>query len=160
MPNSQSPLPSQLTLEEGIGRGVAQRISSIHATCFETAWSAASIEDLLARSGTWVLLAKNSDEDIGYILISQVLDQAEILSFGVYPEFRRTGVASFLLGQSILRLEKTVAEALFLDVSRSSHPARALYEKFGFKKIGVRKNYYRNRTGETDDALQYQLLIE
>jgi len=50
-------------------------------------------------------------------------------------------------------MDKHELAFLTLEVRKSNIPAQKLYEKFGFKKCGLRKNYYENK----EDAILYQL---
>jgi ribosomal protein S18 acetylase RimI-like enzyme len=53
------------------------------------------------------------------------------LAIAVFPEFRRSGVGSLLLGALIARSRAAGTRAMSLSVARAN-PARALYERHGF----------------------------
>ena len=61
----------------------------------------------------------------------------------VDENYRRLGIGS----QLIQEFEKNLPEYIndiFLEVRESNSPAIGLYEKYGFKKISIRKNFYSN----------------
>ena len=60
----------------------------------------------------------------------------------VFPEYRRQGVAAKLLAvfENFARGNKLAF--LTLEVRPSNTAAIALYESFGFRQAGRRKNYY------------------
>ena len=65
-------------------------------------------------------------------------DEAELLNLAVDPAHRRRGVASALLEA----LAREATGDLFLEVAEPNLPAIALYERHGWVRNGLRKNYY------------------
>ena len=67
-----------------------------------------------------------------------------ILNLAVHPSFRSIGIGTALLTESLQR-ENTLGTAryAFLEVRENNEGAIRLYQKLGFKKLGLRKNYYR-----------------
>ena len=62
----------------------------------------------------------------------------------VKKDFRNQGIASLLL-KELINLSKSLnVKNLFLEVNEKNTPAILLYNKFGFKKISTRKNYYKD----------------
>ena len=64
----------------------------------------------------------------------------------------------FVLNHLILYAKEHAVQQIFLEVNVENHPAISLYEKMGFQKTGVRKNYYKMKDGSYKDALLYTLL--
>jgi ribosomal-protein-alanine N-acetyltransferase len=98
---------------------------------------------------------------IGYVLLSIVLDEAEILSMTIRPDHQGRGYGKALLNYGIERARQAGAEVIYLEV-RANHPiAIPLYEKMGFVRIGMRPDYYPNtHTGQRDDALLMSLALK
>ncbi|MBR2511230.1 MAG: GNAT family N-acetyltransferase [Alphaproteobacteria bacterium] len=68
-------------------------IANLHAKCFpEKPWSSRDFEDL-KKSGCEIIASQN-----GFIVYRKTLDEAEIITIGVHPDARRTGIASAMLG--------------------------------------------------------------
>jgi ribosomal-protein-alanine N-acetyltransferase len=65
------------------------------------------------------------------------------MNVAVDPEVRRTGVATALLADLIARIDDPGAR-FTLEVRPSNRPARRLYERFGFRSVGLRKRYYQD----------------
>ena len=72
------------------------------------------------------------------------------MNVAVHPDRRRQGIAENLITHLIQELKNRGSHALMLEVRASNAPAIALYEKLGFRQVGLRKNYYRN---PKEDAL-------
>lgn len=69
-------------------------------------------------------------------------DDAEIMDVGVAKAFQRRGVASRLLARLIDSARGRGARRVLLEVAVNNNPAIALYRRFGFEPIGLRKRYY------------------
>jgi len=81
---------------------------------------------------------------LGFFVAWHVADEFELLDLATDPSQRRRGVASALLGELIHTARTRGGSSVFLEVRCSNQPARALYEKHGFRVVHERKNYYRD----------------
>lgn len=112
-------------------------LANIHKLCFpHKPWSADDFADL-KKSGCEIIASQN-----GFIVYRTTLDEAEIITIGVHPDARRTGIGIALLGVMEADLKKNGVKHIFLEVAADNAPARALYEQNGFVQIGVRPRYY------------------
>ena len=68
---------------------------------------------------------------------------------------RNIGIASQLLTEVIRYCKNLNLKSIYLEVNENNFPAIHLYEKYGFKRIGLRKKYYNN----TDNAILMELKI-
>ena len=91
---------------------------------------------------------------LGYGGISLVADEAEIITVAVSPVCRRQGIARTLM-EHMLRLAADARATVYLEVRASNMPAIALYKKFGYEKISLRKRYYSD--GEDAEIMQKSL---
>lgn len=78
----------------------------------------------------------------GYVGIWFVVDEAHIVSIGVRASERRRGVGELLLIGAFDVAHRRRMKELTLEVRRSNSGARALYGKYGFEEVGLRKRYY------------------
>ena len=81
---------------------------------------------------------------VGVLQWRNLGEELEILDLAVAESHRRTGVASFLLEGFLQAGGRAGAAQIFLEVRQSNMAAIALYEKFGFRRAGVRPGYYRS----------------
>jgi [ribosomal protein S18]-alanine N-acetyltransferase len=55
---------------------------------------------------------------------------------------RRQGIAAGLLRAALAEIAARGGSALFLEVGVGNAAARALYDRFGFRQVGLRRRYY------------------
>lgn len=122
---------------------------------FGEAWTEAQCAGILGMPGSWLLIARSSDEPAGFALVRTVADEAELLLIAVRKGYRRQGIARALLDQASDDALKGGAETLHLEV-RDGNPALELYRSAGFVQVGARRAYYRGRTGKVFDALTFK----
>lgn len=92
--------------------------------------------------GNYLLLIEE-DKIIGYIYYSDIYERAEINQFEVKPTHRNCGKGNELLKYLIEKLQKNIT----LEVKQTNASAIHLYEKNGFKKVAIRKEYYNGIDG-------------
>ncbi|MFX0162505.1 MAG: ribosomal protein S18-alanine N-acetyltransferase [Candidatus Hodarchaeota archaeon] len=94
---------------------------------------------------------KNEDEVYGYIVANVSLKKrlGHILSFAVKPSSQRKGVGTALLKKLETILKRLNMQEIILEVRLSNVGAISLYEREGFKRKAISKNYYE----DGEDAL-------
>ncbi len=80
-------------------------------------------------------------------------DEAEIFDIGTIPEKRKTGLAQKLIERTITSLRSQNIKTLYLEVAVTNQPAIALYNKCGFEKYNIRKDYYNTGVIRVDAIL-------
>jgi ribosomal-protein-alanine N-acetyltransferase len=78
----------------------------------------------------------------GYIALMMMEEEAHVTSLAVRPLYRLRGVGELLLISAIDLAADHGAAVLTLEVRTSNFPAQALYEKYGFRRVGERRHYY------------------
>lgn len=136
----------------------ADAVERVMAAAFDPhwgeAWTRAQCVGILAMPGVWLTLAQVDGDTGGFALVRAIMDEAELLLIAVAPSQRRRGVAGALLRSLMAECRGRGVKRLHLEV-RANNPATALYAAHGFAKIGERRGYYRNRSGEAFDAHTY-----
>lgn len=118
--------------------------------------SYSSLKNDLESTNTLYLVLFSKENLIGYIGLELLVDHADITGIAVLNEYRKKGLASYLLNTAIENCINMNLDNIFLEVRASNLPAINLYEKLGFEKISIRNNYYSN--GE--DALIFVLNLK
>lgn len=111
-------------------------------TCFFDPWSAEMLEEELnnALSVFYILLYKS--EQIGYFSYLHILDEAHILNVSILPAYQGQGHGNELMRSMLASGQELGCVAFTLEVREGNKRAISLYEKFGFKLVGIRKGYY------------------
>lgn len=123
------------------------RIVLIEALAFERAsWGPNSVREGLATAlvNAFVVCRTAGLPPDGFALWRSMGDEAEILSIAIAPDKRRHGMGRALLDEVMLSATAEGMRALFLEVDAGNVAARALYDRAGFHKVGLRRKYYRN----------------
>lgn len=139
------------------------RLAELHARCFPSdAWDAAGLAGLLAMPRASGRLAETeTGAPVGLLLDLIVAGEAEILTIGVDPAFRRQGIARALISDLCARARAAGATRIILEVAAGNIEALRLYEGGGFRRVGQRPNYYRRPGGRSEDAwLLHRVLTE
>lgn len=120
------------------------QVEAIETVLFSDAWSEQGFEDTLNSPYVISLVAIDEAEDtiLGYIIMYVSFEEGEISNVAVAKSAQNRGIGSALM-QAILEkgLEESV-ERFILEVRVSNTPAIALYKKFGFTEIGIRRDFY------------------
>lgn len=130
-------------------------VLAIEADCFQHPWDrAAFLDELASRDAASIILNRSSapepDKISAYMSFRLLYDEMHLMKIAVAPEWRGAGLASLMLGQGLKEAAAGGAVAAILEVGLTNKPALGLYQRFGFRRIGRRKQYY-SKTGE--DAL-------
>lgn len=127
----------------------ADAVSVVEARCFSVPWSRQSFWEEAMQKDAHYLLALDGEKVIGYAGVWILGDEGHISNVAVDPDYRRKGIGSKLL-EAFLALMKTHgATSATLEMRVSNDAARNLYEKHGFKSVGIRPKYY---TAPVEDA--------
>lgn len=114
----------------------------IETECFSHPWSRESLESEIENQTSHFLVAIENNEVVGYIGMSIVIDEGYIFNVAVKENSRNKGVATALINELVTYGKKNNFSFITLEVRESNEPARLLYSKFGFIKVGERKDYY------------------
>ncbi len=109
--------------------------------CFDHPWSERLIREHLENENSVTFVCICDGVCAGYGGAVKVIDEGQITNIAVLPAFRKRGFGDALVNA----LVSCDFEFLTLEVRASNSPAIRLYEKHGFKKVGLRKRYYDGR---------------
>lgn len=84
---------------------------------------------------------------IAFINYSIMYDRAELNYIYVNADFRCMHIASELMAFFINDTIRKKCKNITLEVSENNISGICLYQKFGFTKIAMRKNYYKDGNG-------------
>ena len=135
----------RMTVDDLIAVHVIERES------FSTPWPAHAYRQEIEQNRlAHYIVARCGNAIVGFAGIWLLVDEAHITTFATRTTWRRQGIGERLLVALLdLALARGAKEAT-LEVRPSNIPAKRLYEKYGFKVVGVRPRYY---SDNNEDAL-------
>jgi [ribosomal protein S18]-alanine N-acetyltransferase len=126
-------------------------VQRIEEASFSTPWppNAYRSELMTNRLATY-LVARAGGRIVAYGGMWLMVDEAHITTFAVHPGWRRQRIGERLLLAFLDLAKERHAREATLEVRLSNLAARRLYEKFGFRPVGLRARYY---SDNNEDAL-------
>ncbi len=129
------------------------RIIDIERRAYEFPWSEGIFRDCIkAGYSGWVAIDPDGAIS-GYLIMSMAVDEVHVLNLCVDPAYHRNGLGGLLLEHLLTLARAANATLVLLEVRKSNKAAIALYEAYGFKRLGVRKGYYPAANGREDALL-------
>ena len=142
--------PVRLTID-AMRLGDLPAVQAIEQASFTTPWPPHAYRSEIEsnRMATY-LVVRAGETLVGYAGMWVMVDEAHITTFAIHPAWRRRRIGErLLLALLDLARDRRAREAT-LEVRLSNLPARRLYEKYGFRPVGLRPNYY---SDDHEDAL-------
>ena len=142
--------------------GIINQLVSIYNSAFNKFnfrnWSFKDFTDLI-NNGSLIFYCIYDNIIVGFTIVRFDQDTAEIITIAIESSYQKKQIGKSLLNYIINRPE--FKGHLMLEVAIININAINFYKKFGFKKIGQRKNYYLifkgNKVAEKVDAIVMQL---
>ena len=126
-------------------------IEAAERLIFSDPWTARDINDTICTEGAMCFVARSDGgELLAYVIGRIIAPEGEIHRIATLPPHRGRGIAYRLLDYSVKTERGHGLESLFLEVRSQNLAAIGLYRSYGFKRIGLRKNYYKD---PADDAI-------
>jgi len=120
-------------------------------------WTIKNFKDCLEK-GHYSLVLKEDKKVIGFAILSVSIEESHLLNIGLTSSKRRLGLGRELLEKIIMASAVMGSKKIFLEARISNSVAIDLYKALGFKKVGLRKNYYRLKEGREDAILMSKSL--
>jgi len=133
------------------------QVVAVERTIYSHPWTRGNFADAM-RAGYQCRTLRQGRELIGYFVLMVAAGEAHLLNLSIAAPHQRRGHGSALLRQGLAMAREGGARSLFLEVRPSNLPAIALYAKFGFRRIALRRDYYPAQAGR-EDALVYSLAL-
>jgi [ribosomal protein S18]-alanine N-acetyltransferase len=143
-------------------------ILAIERQVYPRPWSPSLfLAEMSEQSNRAYLVARSGRDVVGYGGLICYGDEAHITTIAVDPDHHRRKIGTRLLCGLIHAAVDMGARAVSLEVRVSNWGAQRLYGRFGFRPVGIRKNYYQETNEDAlimwvDDVhmAEYQDLLE
>jgi [ribosomal protein S18]-alanine N-acetyltransferase len=146
---------------EAFESGRADQLNAVLAVelrAYAHPWSRGNFVDALA-SGHQAQLLMADDVLLGYFIAMKGVDEVHLLNITIAPEHQGQGWAWVCLDALALWARGQAAQWLWLEVRVSNLRAMKVYAAHGYKRVGLRKNYYPAAGGQREDAIVMSLKL-
>jgi [ribosomal protein S18]-alanine N-acetyltransferase len=136
---------------EPMGLDDLPTVQAIEEASFTTPWPPhAYRSEIESNRLAQYIVARVGGNVVAYAGMWMMVDEAHITTFAVHPRWRRQRIGERLLLTLLDLARGRRAREATLEVRLSNLPARRLYEKYGFRPVGLRPRYY---SDDNEDAL-------
>ena len=116
-------------------------VIAIEQTAYSHPWTRGNFRDsinpLFEAQCLWL-----EGELLGYFLAMRGFEEMHLLNITVAPAHQGQGWAHMMLDALSLWSRHAGAQWLWLEVRQSNQRALQVYERYGFKQVSIRKDYY------------------
>lgn len=121
---------------------IIEELYRIERECFGGSWTVEMLKEEWENPLSVTAVEFENGRIAAFALGRVAADEGELFQIGTLAEFRRRGIAEKLLSELHDKMLEKGAEVCFLEVRSRNAAAIALYEKCGYERISVRRNYY------------------
>jgi ribosomal-protein-alanine N-acetyltransferase len=126
-------------------------VHAIESASFPTPWPPYAFRgELESNRMAHYLVLRAGARVVAYAGLWLMVDEAHVTTFAVLPAYRRRGIGGRLLSDLVELAADLGASVVTLEVRLGNVAARRLYQRFGFRPVGVRPHYY---SDNGEDAL-------
>ena len=132
-----------MTLREMMVEDLDQ-VMEIEQDLFRVPWTREGYFTFLTRNDAMFLVVEEKGQILAYCGLLMVLDEGDVTNVAVRRDRQKEGIGNFLIESLIHLAEGLGVTTIHLEVRQSNETALRLYERNGFTRDGIRKNYYEN----------------
>ncbi len=126
-----------------MGAGDVDAVLAVERSAFAAGWPLTAFQNELTQNkmARYIVLEEGG-KVTGFGGLWLMLDEAHVVTVAVRPERRRQGLGSLVVHGLLAVAESTGMHAATLECRVSNDAARALYGRYGFYEVGLRRKYY------------------
>lgn len=123
-------------------------VASVEQSAYKFPWTRGNFSDSLDAGYEMQMLVggqaapETAPELLGYFVAMKGVDEVHLLNITVAPAYQLQGWGRLMLDALALWSRGQGAQWLWLEVRASNSRAKALYTRYGFREVGLRKGYY------------------
>lgn len=117
-------------------------VMEIEKRSFVSPWTRGMFAQTLKSPVARNFVMTEGRDIVGYVISYQAGIEMHVMNIAVHPGRRHQGIGLDMMERVLGTARMNSLEECFLEVRETNCPARGLYEKLGFKRIGRRKGYY------------------
>ncbi len=138
-------------------------VMEIEEVVAEAPWTASIFSDCVKVGySCWVFADDETNEVLGYGLLSAGAGEAHILNLCIKPRVQHQGYGYRMMQHLIQTAKAMHVNSVYLEVRVSNYRAIELYKKLQFIHTGERKEYYppSPTTGIREDAMVFTMVFD
>ena len=105
-------------------------------------WTRRELNDHINKKTSFSRVSKHGKKIVGFAISLYSENFMDVFLIFVAPKFRRRGIAQNFLKDIKKFCKLHLINKIILEVNEDNQAANILYQKFGFKIVGKRKDYY------------------
>jgi len=133
-------------------------VLAVEQSAYAHPWTRGNFTDTL-HAGYQAQLLLADDALLGYFVAMKGVDEVHLLNITVAPDYQRQGWAQVMLDALAVWARGQAAQWLWLEVRVGNARAMHVYESHGYRRVGLRKSYYPNGSGQREDAVVMSLRL-
>ena len=144
--------PRELRLEPLLA-ALLDGVVAVEQRAYAHAWTRINFLDALHSGYHAEVLLADDGEVLGYFVAMKGVDEVHLLNITVAPEHQGQGLAKLLLDVLEIWTRGQSVVWLWLEVRVGNAAAIRVYERQGFRRVGLRKEYYPAANGQRESAI-------
>ena len=127
-------------------------VIAIEQQSYSHPWTRGNFADSM-KTGYHMRALMGGDTMVGYYVAMLGVQEVHLLNITVAPAFQKQGHGRMLLDAMHVWARQQQAQCAWLEVRQSNARAIQVYERYGYKRVGLRKAYYPDHNGRREDAV-------
>ena len=137
---------------EPLTEALLEEVLRVEKSAYSHPWTRGNFVDSL-KAGYQVQTLMGEDTLLGYFVAMEGVEEVHLLNITVAPAFQGQGWSVLMLDALSVWSRGRGAKWLWLEVRASNARAMQVYERYGYRRVGERKNYYPAGQGRREDAV-------
>lgn len=142
-----------------LSRSRLEELCRLEARCYPSPWSPELIRAEFEKEISFRLGLLLEKDLVAYSFSYLIGEDMHLLNLAVAPECQGQGFGKYLLCSLLQRAAVRRVQNVYLEVRSENRIAQKLYRALGFRRVAIRKAYYRNNH-EDAHVLELQLSSE
>lgn len=119
-----------------------ENLQEEHINEINNIWTRKELNDHINKKTSFSRISKHGKKIVGFSISLYSENFMDVFLIFVAPKFRRRGIAQNFLKDIKKFCKLHLINKIILEVNEDNQAANILYQKFGFKIVGKRKDYY------------------
>lgn len=119
-----------------------ENLQEEHINEINNIWTRKELNDHINKKTSFSRISKHGKKIVGFSISLYSENFMDVFLIFVAPKFRRRGIAQNFLEDIKKFCKLHLINKIILEVNEDNQAANILYQKFGFKIVGKRKDYY------------------